>query len=186
MVITDLEGALQRKELAHDRRQRLRIVRRTRRLKVASRHHRRGRADFLLLIGVMIDDFHALQIFLDDFLTGQLNVLIRVFPERSEFDPPCALSRKCGSVSRDPCGPTIRTHVGRRSGLSSDRLDRCRSHTDLENNHGGFGRRGESRGLTSSARYDHPVASIARTIALHDFERRPDRRPGSHRHTMSE
>ena len=27
----------------------------------------------------MIDDFHALQIFLDDFLTGQLDVLIRAF-----------------------------------------------------------------------------------------------------------
>ena len=70
MVITDLEGALQRKELAHDRRQRLRIVQRRRRLKFGFRHHRRGRADFLLLIGVMIDDFYTLQIFLNDFLTG--------------------------------------------------------------------------------------------------------------------
>ncbi len=44
------------------------------------RHDRRGRADILVQVHVMIDDFYTLQIFLDDLFTGELNVLVHLLP----------------------------------------------------------------------------------------------------------
>lgn len=76
MVITDLEVVLQRKDLAGNRGHWRGEGRWRRRLKPVFRHDRGSRADVLLLVDVMIDDLHALQVFLNNFFPGQLDVLI--------------------------------------------------------------------------------------------------------------